>query len=1498
MKKNKFLAILIFFLFCQNMMAQRGIIIDPVDGNPITYTWYRDYDLDTFGDPNYTISTNSPQPPYGFVANADDCDDYNENIGNAIWWYKDFDGDGYGFITYNRPIPGGLTDENGNPIEILITLENSDAIKSCEAPFGYVSNALDCNDRSNLITFQTWYGDSDGDGFGNPNDVITSIDLGECYTTLAGYVVNNTDCDDTNAEIHPNVQWFIDQNSDGMYNAYSEPFFQGCIPPNSDYIAVNYDENYNWIHVSNYNLSGNMQASSRVYYDDLGKATVSLSKDFLNNKMWSTEIVYDNFGRPFKTSFPTISENNFKKIDVLSNTSAKTQYLDPFYNDTNPHDPYQATATQPYTEVEYDKLNPGNVIKSFGGNQIAGEWKSGYSYTVPAAQEMYYLFGHNFFDGPVVSGKEEIITKFYKTVSVDANGYENVAFSDGEGKTLAVARSGLTIPATINPYPVHSLIGTQGYVDVCIPPGITSGITLLGGASNYDVYNLRQNTGIPTTDPLTGGNCYRIVAKVAPTTDPKVFVTQSTGALSFDSGAKGISYSVNYYDFSFNIYDKTGRLTKSVQPNAFKSTFPTTFSIRNEPSYIASNYTLFSTLYQYNTLGQVTQVSNRDEGTSKFAYRKDGQIRYSQSALQASSTEIKVSYTNYDNLSRPIESGVLKGAAPYTAASIWTAAIAGVDNNTLVPTTANITPSERTFTIYDDVANTTGLSVIIPTTLSLATLQPAGSTYASNQHNLAGNVAVTYKADNLSTITNITWYSYDIYGRVEWLVQYDRALGGVKTIDYVYDIDGNVKQVIFQDKIIPERFTHQYSYDANSRLIKVETAAGSNAFTEDAQYNYNISGQLNRVRIGEIVQGIDYVYTLGGALKSINHPSLETTKDPGKDGLTGTPNALVTPDLFGITLDYFQGDYNRAGTNIITSSSIASNYSGNIMGSRWAIKPMDMPAPLPTANQQGYLYEYNRNNWLKDAKYGTTDNSGTITLPVSPLPVKHSEQGLEYDSNGNITRLKRSNNAGATVDDLKYNYTYAGTNRLNRVTDAVSTSFPNDIDSGQLANNYVYNVLGQLISNRQEKTHYVYNTQGLVIEIRQGAATYAASSNVYKFYYNELGHRIRKEAYTAFTTLQNTTYYVLDASGNAMAIYYKESGGTIKQTELPIYGASRVGVCNKSGSNYVKYYQLTDHLGNVRAVANKNPTNPAQVLVASYADYYPFGEQLQNRNSNSGNYRYAFQGQEYDPETQMEAFQLRLWDGRLGRWLSPDPYGQYASPYLGMGNNPINGVDPDGGWFWPPSEGTFENGYVHTDSYGSWTFQDNKWLDNTGEGWDFDHGTVFLNDVNVGFNMQTNNYFSWVDGNSRLQLPAVYMPKSFKGAINEADIARDFIGDQRIYCMCNTPTTVDCSRFTGEVAKLAGYNLPRVAFDQANWYKSNGKWSNNLSDAKEGDHIFWTRGHNAYHTGIVLKVNNTSIKVIQAQVNGYRPGSIKVQTLMSNGEMRGFGQPFVGVGRR
>lgn len=1015
---------------------------------------------------------------------------------------------------------------------------------------------------------------------------------------------------------------------------------------------------FNAVESISYDINtGAIDGHSKSYFDDLGKPTVSMSIDVLNNTTWGTEKVYDSFGRIAKESFPAISCFGLSKINFLSDPTSKSTFLDRYYSNSNTDDPYQATATQPYTEVEYDKLNPGNVIKSFGGNQIAGEWKSGYSYTVPAAQEMYYLFGHNFFNGPMVSGKEEIITKFYKTVSVDANGVENVAFSDGEGKTLAVARSGLTTPATINPYPVHSLIGTQGYVDVCIPPGITSGITLLGGAINYDVYNLRQNTGIPTTAPLTGGNCYRIVAKVAPTTDPKVYVTQSTGALSFDSGSKGISYSVNYYDYSFNIYDTTGRLKKAVQPNGFRSVYattPATFTITAAPAYMPDTFTNFSTSYKYNTLGQLIEVNSKDEGLSKFAYRSDGQIRYSQSALQANNiapiipSSFKVSYTNYDNLSRPIESGVLTK----TTSDIWSNAIANVDNS--APLLPGTTASERTFTIYDYVANTTGLTVTIPASLSLATLAP---TYAANQKNLAGNVAVTYKADLGTTITNVTWYSYDIYGRVEWMVQNINGLG-LKTIHYNYDANGNVKKVIYQNDSTTEKFEHVYTYDMNSQLLQVQTSFNNGSLVTNANYSYYIDGSLKRTNIANGLQGLDYVYTLGGMLKSINHPSLLASNDPGGD----------SNDVFGVMLDYYDGDYSRPSKpQINTSPSVsganANNYDGNIKAIRYANRALDLSGSniVPKA----FVYNYNDKKWLTNARYGTPNNStGLITLDASN---KYNEGNINYDANGNITTLTRRNQSGTITDNLLYAYN-PGKNQLNRVADN-GLATPTDLTDleNQSVNNYGYNAIGQMTSNAQENLTYEYNALGLVSKVKKSGNT------LVEFYYNERGERYKK---VVPGTGGSTEYYINDVSGTSMAIY-KQQTGLPQLKDLTVYGVERLGVFTVGSSSFYQY-EIADHLGNVRAVIRQPSGGGTTPTINSYADYYPFGELLPGRNVFS-NYRYAFQGQELDSETGMEAFKLRLWDGRIGRWLSPDPYGQFYSPYLGMGNNPIGMIDLDGG---------------------------------------------------------------------------------------------------------------------------------------------------------------------------------------------------------------------------
>ena len=108
--------------------------------------------------------------------------------------------------------------------------------------------------------------------------------------------------------------------------------------------------------------------------------------------------------------------------------------------------------------------------------------------------------------------------------------------------------------------------------------------------------------------------------------------------------------------------------------------------------------------------------------------------------------------------------------------------------------------------------------------------------------------------------------------------------------------------------------------------------------------------------------------------------------------------------------------------------------------------------------------------------------------------------------------------------------------------------------------------------------------------------------------------------------------------------------------------------------------QLTYQKNNfLQVVHRKN----GQVQKKNTLDYFSGGMAMPNRNI-VGDYRYDFQGQELDPETGKIAFELRLYDPRINRWLTTDPKNEFSSPYLAMGNNWVNRIDPDGGSTAPP----------------------------------------------------------------------------------------------------------------------------------------------------------------------------------------------------------------------
>ena len=141
------------------------------------------------------------------------------------------------------------------------------------------------------------------------------------------------------------------------------------------------------------------------------------------------------------------------------------------------------------------------------------------------------------------------------------------------------------------------------------------------------------------------------------------------------------------------------------------------------------------------------------------------------------------------------------------------------------------------------------------------------------------------------------------------------------------------------------------------------------------------------------------------------------------------------------------------------------------------------------------------------------------------------------------------------------------------------------------------------------------------------------------------------------------------------SLRYTRTGNT-RQLESTPFAAGRF-VKNTGGMQ--PYYHITDHLGSIRVITDKNGT------VQEQNDYYPYGGRHTSGNTYAalpGN-NHKFNGKEEQTTANIDYldYGARMYDNVTGRWGTPDPLAEKyksMSPYNYCLNNPVMFVDPDG----------------------------------------------------------------------------------------------------------------------------------------------------------------------------------------------------------------------------
>eukprot|EP01132_Coremiostelium_polycephalum_P011126 gene11126-13624_t len=438
-------------------------------------------------------------------------------------------------------------------------------------------------------------------------------------------------------------------------------------------------------------------------------------------------------------------------------------------------------------------------------------------------------------------------------------------------------------------------------------------------------------------------------------------------------------------------------------------------------------------------------------------------------------------------------------------------------------------------------------------------------------------------------------------------------------------------------------------YDKEGRVVQVKSQNHLGG-TDVVDNTYNFAGELiasNRTNVASGVSTIiatrneyDHMGRKLATFKSINGAQ-ELVLDKMDYNEIGQ---LIKKSL-----------HSTDGENFLQYSTYAYNERGWMKNSNGGVFNVELkyndhldPAfKQYNGNISSQVYD---NNGANTFNY-SYDNLNRLTMAATTAAGKNLGETISYDVMGNISSLTR---AGFGTNS----YTGYTGNRLTAI-------------SGFTNGTYAHDANGNLTNDGPRGVNIDYNYLNLPIRV--------TGNQDITYTYDAAGRKLKKASVST-----GTTSYV-------DGIQYKTDGSLdFIQTEE--------GIARSNAGLFSYEYNLTDHLGNVRASFYKNPaTQSLEVLQRD--DYYAFGKQSVGK---PGTNKYLYNSKELQEELGQLDYGARFYDPVIGRFNTVDPLSEKSrrfSPYSYALNNPIRFIDVDGMYAASPIYG--RNGdFLGTDDEG------------------------------------------------------------------------------------------------------------------------------------------------------------------------------------------------------